>query len=279
MKIRSTGTSATLMLAIAVLLQPALGKDMPVPAPKPKPAGVQAKQKPKPADVRAKPKPEPAETPAKPEPSAKPSPEAAPTEIPRETVAPPPPSPADLFQSCLSEMRSAGMEFQALGKVSEGRCTLEGAVALQSVVTPTGKVELPARPRLICAFAVKLGRWIAETAAPIIAAHAGASLKAVSTGPGLECRNRNGESSGKPSEHARGNAIDVASFELTDGRLVTVGDDDMAIPLAVALKGLRTSACGYFTTVLGPGSNEAHKDHLHFDSGLHGRTDNYRICE
>jgi hypothetical protein len=279
MKIRSTGPSVTLMLAIAVLLQPALGKDIPVPAPKPKPAGVQAKPKPKPAHVQEKPKPEPAETPAKREPPAKPSPEAAPTETPRETVAPPPPSPADLFQSCLSEMRSASLEFQVLGKVSEGRCTLEGAVALQSVVTPGGKVELPARPRLSCAFALKFGRWIAETAAPIIAAHAGASLKTISTGAGLECRKRNGESSGKLSEHARGNAIDVASFELTDRRRITVGDADMAIPLAVALKGLRTSACGYFTTVLGPGSNEAHKDHLHFDSGLHGRTDNYRICE
>jgi hypothetical protein len=171
------------------------------------------------------------------------------------------------------------MEFQAQDKVTEGRCTLEGAVALHAVATPSGKVELPARPRLLCAFAVKFGRWIAETAAPIIAAHAGAALKTISTGPGLECRNRNRESSGKPSEHARGNAIDVASFELTDRRRITVGDADMAIPLAVALNGLRTSACGYFTTVLGPGSDDAHKDHLHFDSGLHGRTDNYRICE
>src|SRR5262245_13811881 len=63
MKIRSSGTSATLMLAIAVLLQPALGKDIPVPAPKPKPAGVQAKPKPKPAQIQAKPKPAPAEEP------------------------------------------------------------------------------------------------------------------------------------------------------------------------------------------------------------------------
>ena len=267
------------MLVMAVLLQPAAGKDMPVPAPKPKPAEAKVKPKPKPAEVRERRKPEPAPNEAKPEPPAdKPVP-AAPTETPKETVAPPPPSPAEIFQSCLSEMRSAGMEFQILGKVTDGRCTLEGAVALQSVVTPGGKVELPAHPRLLCAFAMKFGRWIAETAAPIIAAHAGASLKTISTGPGLECRNRNGESSGKPSEHAKGNAIDVASFELTNRRRITVGDADMDIPLAVALKGLRTSACGYFTTVLGPGSNEAHKDHLHFDLGPHGRSDNYRICE
>ena len=256
------------MLVVAVLLQPAAGKEMPVPAPKPKPADDREKRKPEPAPAEAKPEP----------PADKPVP-AAPNETPKETVAPPPPSPAEIFHGCLSEMRSAGMEFQVLDKVTEGRCTLEGAVALQSVVTPGGKVELPAHPRLLCTFAMKFGRWITETAAPIIAAHAGASLKTVATGPGLECRNRNGESSGKTSEHAKGNAIDVASFELTDRRRITVGDADMEIPLAVALKGLRTSACGYFTTVLGPGSNEAHKDHLHFDLGLHGRSDNYRICE
>jgi hypothetical protein len=35
----------------------------------------------------------------------------------------------------------------------------------------------------------------------------------------------------------------------------------------------------YFTTILGPGSNASHADHLHFDLGLHGKTANYRICE
>jgi hypothetical protein len=45
------------------------------------------------------------------------------------------------------------------------------------------------------------------------------------------------------------------------------------------LKGLRGSACGYFTTVLGPGANEAHKEHFHFDLGQHGKTDNFKICE
>jgi hypothetical protein len=45
------------------------------------------------------------------------------------------------------------------------------------------------------------------------------------------------------------------------------------------IRTLRTTACGYFTTILGPGSNASHADHLHFDLGLHGKTGNYRICE
>jgi hypothetical protein len=39
------------------------------------------------------------------------------------------------------------------------------------------------------------------------------------------------------------------------------------------------TARGYFTTVLGPGTDPAHEAHFHFDSGLHGATPNYRICE
>lgn len=42
---------------------------------------------------------------------------------------------------------------------------------------------------------------------------------------------------------------------------------------------LRTTACAYFTTVLGPGSDSAHEEHFHFDTGMHGATPNYRICE
>jgi hypothetical protein len=42
---------------------------------------------------------------------------------------------------------------------------------------------------------------------------------------------------------------------------------------------LRTSACGYFTTVLGPGADAAHASHYHFDLGVHGKSGNYRICK
>ena len=56
----------------------------------------------------------------------------------------------------------------------------------------------------------------------------------------------------------------------------------LAALLASAASGLvhalRMTACGYFTTVLGPGE-PAHEAHFHFDSSMHGATPNYRICE
>ena len=42
---------------------------------------------------------------------------------------------------------------------------------------------------------------------------------------------------------------------------------------------LRIAACGWFTTILGPGSDEAHHDHLHVDIEQHGSSDRYRICQ
>ena len=83
-----------------------------------------------------------------------------------------------------------------------------------------------------------------------------------------------------PSEHAKGDAIDIGSFVLADGRRIPVKQQNSDIRLSTDLvHALRMTACGYFTTVLGPGSDTAHEEHLHFDSGMHGATPNYRICE
>jgi hypothetical protein len=42
-------------------------------------------------------------------------------------------------------------------------------------------------------------------------------------------------------------------------------------------EGLRKSACAQFTTVLGPGSDGSHEDHIHVD--ILERRGGYRICE
>jgi len=54
---------------------------------------------------------------------------------------------------------------------------------------------------------------------------------------------------------------------------------ESASPSFQVLRGLRATACGYFSTVLGPGTNQAHASHFHFDMAVHGKSQNYRICE
>jgi hypothetical protein len=80
------------------------------------------------------------------------------------------------------------------------------------------------------------------------------------------CRNVNGGRSGKLSEHAFGNAVDVSAFVLRDGRRVSVlsgwhGKSDER----EFLRRLHQSACKRFGTVLGPDYNSAHANHFHFD--------------
>jgi hypothetical protein len=105
-----------------------------------------------------------------------------------------------------------------------------------------------------------------------------ADLRAVRTGPGYECRNRNGAATCKLSALAVGKALDVSSFELSNGKSVPVKPDgDEAARGTV--DAVRTAVRGWFTTVLGPGSDAAHIDYMHVDIALHGTSDRYRICQ
>ena len=45
------------------------------------------------------------------------------------------------------------------------------------------------------------------------------------------------------------------------------------------INAVRQAACGWFTTILGPGSDASHGDHLHVDLQMHGASDRYRICQ
>jgi hypothetical protein len=112
----------------------------------------------------------------------------------------------------------------------------------------------------------------------VVAGTLGKELKSVRTGPGFECRYRNRATTGKLSAHAEGLAVDIAGFDLADGSAVRVEPDGDNGPNP-ALAAVRTAACGWFTTVLGPGSDAAHQDHLHVDIIRHGSSDRYRICE
>jgi hypothetical protein len=74
--------------------------------------------------------------------------------------------------------------------------------------------------------------------------------------------------------------VDITTLTTADGRQIQVSDAlNPASSSFQVLRALRTAACGYFKTVLGPGANAAHASHFHLDMGMHGKSGNYRICE
>ena len=184
------------------------------------------------------------------------------------------------YAQCLSDLTSQKVAFEQPGAVKQDRCELSGAVRLLSVATPFGDVALPGGPTMLCSFGRQFGGWIRDVAGPLTLAYTGRKLAGIETVSAFACRARADKPGAVPSEHARGDAVDVAAFVLADRSRIGVGQDRSDVPLAGDLvHALRMTACGYFTTVLGPGSDPAHADHLHFDFGVHGATPNYRICE
>jgi hypothetical protein len=182
---------------------------------------------------------------------------------------------------CRNELAELGVDFSIPEEVKgTGVCHVTNPVQLNSVTTSIGRVELPGTPLLNCAFARQFVVWLSDVAAPVVAGLGGAKLSSLSSGTSYQCRVRNGDYSGKMSEHAFGNAIDIAGITLTNKKRIEVtAVSDQQDPNYRLLMALRSSACGYFTTVLGPGADAAHASHYHFDLGVHGKNSNYRICE
>jgi hypothetical protein len=66
----------------------------------------------------------------------------------------------------------------------------------------------------------------------------------------------------------------VRLFRLADGRSFTL--TDMTVDKAWR-ETMKASACARFSTVLGPGSDGNHEEHIHLD--LAERRNNYKLCE
>jgi hypothetical protein len=186
-------------------------------------------------------------------------------------------------EACRARLRAADIRFDIplMPAASNAACAIEVPVRLKSVTMRTravSEIRLPEEPVISCQFAERLAAWLGHLVAPVIAGRMSADLRAVRTGPGYECRNRNGAATGKLSAHAVGKAIDISVFELSNGKFIPIKPDgDEAMRTVV--DSVRTAACGWFTTVLGPGSDAAHTDHMHVDMAMHGTSDRYRICQ
>jgi hypothetical protein len=225
------------------------------------------------------PPPRPVEAPSPVIPVMPPAPQPQSPPIPK-ADAPPAASEAD---ACLAGLRAAGFEIELAEppRVTNQLCRIETPVRLKAVPVPARPemvVRLTDQPVLACRFARPFGHWIGDLVAPLVAGIKATELKAVRTGPGFECRNRNGSATGKLSAHAEGLAIDIAGFELANGTTLRIKPDAGAAS-DPALAALRTAGCGWFTTILGPGTDAAHHDHLHVDIEQHGSSDRYRICQ
>ena len=223
-----------------------------VPLPRPRPADA-------PAGAPAK-----AEPPQAPAQQQAPGPEQKPAE-----AAPPAPS------ACRLALTDAIAIAPTIPDIhGPGDCGGEDLVRLEAVVLPD-KRQVALRPAAIlrCKMASAIADWIRSDIAPLTQG-LGSVVSDLDNFDSFECRGRNRVSGAKLSEHGRANALDVRALTLADGRSLALTDPTVPRELR---ESILHSACARFSTVLGPGSDGYHEDHVHLD--LIERHNDYRICE
>ncbi|HEY3794278.1 MAG TPA: extensin family protein [Bradyrhizobium sp.] len=145
-------------------------------------------------------------------------------------------------------------------------------------VTAFGPVAVKPTATLACPIVSVLDHWLAESVQPAAMRWFGARVVEIKQISAYSCRGMNGNPNAHISEHAFGNALDIAAFTLADGRRISVETGWKGMPEEQGfLRDVQASACREFTTVLAPGSNVYHYNHIHVD--LMRRAHRPIICE
>jgi hypothetical protein len=197
-------------------------------------------------------------------------------ELQRELNKMPPPAtlPTPETLACYERLAKIA-RFAALPIQPEpAQCATVDLVRLDRVLMPDRtEVAVSPPPALLCSMAEAVAQWIRTEVGPA-AAELGAPLAVVTDLASYECRGRNNIRGAKLSEHGKGNAIDIGAVKLGNGALFALTDPLVSKPFR---ERMRTQACARFTTVLGPGSDGYHEEHVHLD--LAERSHGYRICQ
>ena len=219
------------------------------------------------------PRPRPAEAPAiaaEPPEAARQVPGAS--DKPAEQAATPAPPPPSACRLALTEEVAIAPSIADIH--GPGGCGGEDLVRLEAVVLPDKRrVALKPAAILRCAMASEIAAWVRTDIAPLTTS-LGSGISVLDNFDSFECRGRNRVVGAPLSEHGRANALDVRAFGLANGQSISL--TDRLVPREVRENVLH-SVCTRFTTVLGPGSDGYHEDHIHLD--LMERHNNYKICQ
>jgi hypothetical protein len=172
--------------------------------------------------------------------------------------------------ACLAFLRREAVAFDPVpDRTASGFCVVENAGA----VGPQGARLSPAAPVMTCRLAGAFALWARQVVQPAAEEILGAPVSRIEHYGTYACRRTYGRETGRPSQHARAAAVDVAGFVLADGRRVRVAADwDEAGARGRFLHRVRDQGCRLFHVALSPDYNAAHRDHLHFDMSP------YRLC-
>jgi extensin-like protein len=164
--------------------------------------------------------------------------------------------------------------FRAAAHRGPGECAADDVVELETILLPNkAHVVVTPAAMLRCSLAEAIAQWVREDVAPRVRVF-DSSLKSLDNYASYDCRGRNRVAGATLSEHGKANALDIRSLKLMNGRVVKLTDPEVSRDFR---ESLRRSACVRFATVLGPGSDGYHEDHIHVD--LAERRNAQHLCQ
>lgn len=162
--------------------------------------------------------------------------------------------------ACRAVLEEGAVEFTTLEPGGEGACLRPDRIV------PQGGLLSPEAPQMTCPALLGYELWLRQAVQPAARELLDSEVVRIEHLGTHNCRRVGHSPQGRWSEHATGNAIDIASFVLANGTRVSVlADWPGKDPPALFLRQIGSAACRSFATVLSPDYNAAHADHLHLD--------------
>jgi hypothetical protein len=127
------------------------------------------------------------------------------------------------LRQCMRLLAPISAKIEVSEPLKQEQCGDPAPVVLRSI----DNVDLQPPAVVNCAMVASLYHWVEDTLQPTAQDVLGTRITRLRNLSGYACRNRNGSvhSADKLSEHARANAIDIASFVTADGRTIDVARD------------------------------------------------------
>lgn len=172
---------------------------------------------------------------------------------------------------CRKELKRLGVVYTDLAPIREGQCGIDYPVKISAI----GSIGMKPAATLTCDMGATFAGWARNELVPSARWRYFSGVRTIRQGSSYSCRRIAGE--GVLSEHGKGNALDIMSIELGNGKDIDVRKPGLfAFRTRGFLNTVRADGCQYFTTVLGPGYNYDHRNHFHFD--IKNRKNGYRAC-
>jgi len=184
-------------------------------------------------------------------------------------------------QACLaSGVVRASPYVQSMTSIDgPGVCGLERPLRVSGLLG--GRVGISPPATIGCPLTAALDRWVKAEVQPAAYRYFGRPVVEIKQIASYGCRGRNGNWFGNISEHAFGNALDIAGFRLAGGQEISVYRGwRTGTPREQAfLQAVFAGACAEFYTVLGPGSDRYHYNHIHVDLLVSNARNGRHVCQ